>query len=142
MIILTIMSLSLVACGGKETETAENEKDIVEKIQNGEVEGFTPIQVEEESQEVANVVEEVIISEDLNKYYDTTQYTGVARLETLMVIQCKIENETCLVNENNASLSIVYNEELKNHEKYDCIIVDNNTPEDISDDIVVYIFTE
>lgn len=132
---VVVMMLGLVGCNSEE-------KEIVEKIQSEETEGFTPIQVEEESQEVADVVEEVIISEDLSKYYDTTQYTGVARLETLMVIQCKIENETCLVNENNASLSIVYNEELENHEKYDCIIVDNNTPEDISDDIVVYIFAE
>lgn len=132
---VVVMMLGLVGCNSEE-------KDIVEKIQSEEVEGFVPAQVEEESQEIADVVEEVIDTENLQNYYDATQYVGTPRLVDFIAFQAEGNGKTIIKIDSNYSPTIAYDDRLENMKEYQCIIVDNNTPEDESDDIVVYIFTE
>lgn len=141
LLLVAVMSLSMVACGTKSTETANNENNVVEKIENEEAEGFAPAQVEEESQEVADVVEEVIDTENLQKYYDATQYTGEPRFIENVVFVYNEEKNSFYTVGNEVLTIIPYDDRLKSGMAYDCIVVDNNTME-IGDDIIVYIFTE
>lgn len=136
LLLVAVMSLSLVACGTEK-------KDAEDKIQSEETDGgFVPNQVEE-NEEVAELAEEIIATEDLTQYYDATQYVGTPRLMRLKCIHAKLENETCLIMSNNITLTIAYDERLENYAEYDCIVVDtNNTPDEDGDDTVVYIFMD
>lgn len=131
---VVVMMLGLVGCNNEE-------KEIAEKIQNEEVEGFVPVQIEEESQEIADVVEEIIDTENLQKYYDVTQYVGEPRLENGLVSHDEEKNITMFWADS-GFYNISLNDELVERQSYPIIIVDNNTPKDYFDDIVVYIFTE
>lgn len=136
LLLVAVMSLSMVACGTED-------KDTEDKIQSEETAGgFVPNQVEE-NEEIAELAEEIITTEDLTQYYDATQYTGTPRLMRLKCIHAKLENETCLVMSNGNTLTIAYDERLKDLAEYDCILVDtNNTPDNDWDDTIVYIFMD
>lgn len=131
---VVVMMLGLVGCNSEE-------KEIVEKIQSEEeVEGFVPTQIEEENQEVADVVEEVIDTENLQKYYDATQYVGTPRLDEARFFVEKDEN-IIIVSGVTFTTYIEYTDELDFSKTYQCIVVDNNTGT-IEDDVLAYIFTE
>jgi hypothetical protein len=129
---VVVMMLGLVGCNSEE-------KEIVEKIQSEEAEGFVPTQIEEENQEVADIVEEVIDTENLQKYYDATQFVGTPRLEELSVSQ--YSDVTCLLM-GGYLLEIAKDDSLVDGQVYQAIVIDNNTPTDKCDDTCVYIFTE
>lgn len=130
---VVVMMLGLVGCNSEE-------KEIVEKIQNEETEGFVPAQIEEESQEVADVVEEVIDTENLQKYYDAKQFVGTPRLDEIRLFVKKDEN-AIKVSGTTFTTYIEYTDELDCSKTYQCIVVDNNTGT-IEDDVLAYIFTE
>lgn len=129
---VVVMMFGLVGCNKKE-------KDIVEKIQSEEAEGFVPNEVVEE--ETADLIEEVIDTANLEKYYDVTKYVGTPRLEEdVLIAHFEDEGVTYLVGAG-AGVMIPYDERLEDGCYYDCIIVDNGT-ETEGDDVCVYIFTE
>lgn len=129
----TLMCISLCACGGTESTSGENKED-----------GFTPtVTTEKEEKDT-----EVIIDENnLEQYYDTTQFVGTPRIEDMQMLW-KEDKETVEIGKKNADLEweVFCVIEKPNSltgmgsMHVDCIFVDNNTPDDTSDDVIAYIF--
>jgi len=142
VILATLMCISLCACGGSEGTSGNNKGN-----------GFTPDQttVKEETDEGNAKIEEVIDEENLEKYYDVTECIGTPRLAfydivvkdperpmEIIVYNSKddwINNKRCL------AVQIEYNKDVPYGELCYCIITDNYTPDDTSDDQLAYIFT-
>lgn len=130
-----IMCISLCACGGTETTSGNNKE-----------EGFTPSQVTEKEETEENDTETLIEIdvENLEQYYDVTKFVGTPSYN-----ECKIKvwDELGVVQINRMAengvfpITIEDNGQLENGKTYGCIICDNDTPEDLSDDVVAYIFT-
>ena len=110
-------------------------------------EGFVPEQVTESevvTDDVKENIEEVIDTENLQKYYDVTKCVGTPRLEVLSTsffIAEKNPETISLVDDHGAQYKIAFTKELKPNVDYNVILCDNNTPNDLSDDVVAYIFT-
>ncbi len=154
-LVMVVMMLGCVGCGKEE---AKNAKEIAEIA--SENEGFVPEQVVEEpviTEEVAQDIEEVIDENNLEKYYDVTEFIGTPRLETVTIprpVGKDKEKETLTViyskyviiepgNEWDVrnEYEIVKNDAIKVACSYYAILTDNNTPDDYSDDLLAYIFT-
>jgi hypothetical protein len=138
-LVMVVMLMSMVGCGNNSTNgtSMKNDED-----------GFTPNQVTElpsntEESEVKEEVEE----EDLTQYYDVEQFVGTPRKTRVFVtdkdngyklsIYEAVDSRHCV-----ASVFIDKVIELEHNSFYKVIVCDNNTPDDYSDDVVVYIFTE
>ena len=123
-LVMVMMLMSLVGCG-------ETKK-----------EGFVPEQVTESevvTDDVKEDIEEVIDTENLQKYYDVEKFVGTPKLVAcryMFGVLNPISEEEGL-----SMYQIEEDERLENLKHYDCIIVDNNTPLK-DDDVVVYIFVE
>lgn len=123
-LVMVMMLMSLVGCG-------ETKK-----------EGFVPEQVTESevvTDDVKEDIEEVIDTENLQKYYDVEKYLGTPRIVTCRYISGILNPVS--EEEGLSMYQIEEDERLENLKHYDCIIVDNNTPLK-DDDVVVYIFVE
>lgn len=125
---MVMVVMGLVGCG-----TTDDKKD-----------GFVPEQVTESEVVTDNVKEDIeeIADGDLTKYYDVEKYVGTPRVETLTVYlwadtgNASVENDVLYFEITGVDKS------LKNCRQYQCIVCDNNTPDDITDDVLAYIFTE
>lgn len=106
-------------------------------------EGFAPEQVVENEVVTDNVKENIeeIAEDDLTQYYDVEQYVGTPRIETFTCLRSN-ENGTAFRNDNYDYIRIAYTDKVEVRESYDCVLVDNNTPDNIHDDVIVYVFTE
>lgn len=134
---MVVMMLGCVGCGKEVKEI----KEIA-----SENEGFVPEQVTEEpviTEEVAQDIEEVIDENNLEKYYDVTEYLGTPTLAYCLAQRNQVENIITVsrTTENGGyyEYTIEYNDKIKSR-GYNMIFVDNNTPDDYSDDLIVYIF--
>ena len=138
-LVMVVMLMSLVGCG--ETKTLEDK------------EGFVPEQVTESEVVTNEVVEEELISDDLTKYYDTEKFLGTPRLvkmqsiphadtSTVDLMECSED----LTTKCNCTVEMVGTiDDWKGQMGWkivDCIVCDNNTPQDYSDDVVAYIFID
>lgn len=127
--LMLVMGLSLVGCG--------NAKDDV--VNGG---GFTPSKPSTET--VVETEKEVVVSlemsvEEMKEYYNDNEFVGTPRVETL---QAYVMGENVLLENDNFSITIQdTSKNLKDWKWYECIVVDNGTPDDLSDDEVAYIFT-
>lgn len=155
---MVVMVLGCVGCGKEEVKNVE---EIVEITSDSKNEGFVPEQVTEEepviTEEVAQDIKEVIDENNLEKYYDVTEFVGAPRLETVTIprpIGKDKEKETLTViyskyviiepgNEWDVrnEYEIVKNDAIEVARSYYAILTDNNTPDDYSDDLLAYIFT-
>lgn len=148
-LVMVVMMLGCVGCGKEE---AKNAKEIAEIV--SENEGFVPEQVVEEpviTEEVAQDIEEVIDENNLEKYYDVTEFIGTPRLETVKVAAYSTEEVYTIVwtgkpisaDEDipGGKFEITNNGTLKLATHYKAILTDNNTPDDYSDDLLAYVFT-
>lgn len=139
-LVMVVMLMSMVGCGT--TKTLEDKKD-----------GFVPEQVTESEIVVDEVVEEVIDTENLQKYYDTEKYLGTPTFIDVMRIQWSQDNEKTMIayctvsNSEGCSVDLEWeiaripNLKGSGSTLVQGIICDNETPDDYSDDVVVYIFT-
>lgn len=138
-LVMVVMLMSMVGCG-------ETKK-----------EGFVPEQVTESEVVTDNAkenIEEVIDTENLQKYYDTEKFLGTPYL--VLCDSCGGPEKGTL---DLTGFTEVFNVELQDYErdsvtfiiektdtleyfkKYYVIGCDNNTPDDLSDDVIAYIFT-
>lgn len=132
-----IMCISLCACGGTETTSGNNKE-----------EGFTPSQATEKEETEENDTETLveIDVENLEKYYDTSKFVGTPRL-VVMQAELVTENKEVITisplssTHDGVCAHIPNDNTLKSWAKYNCIITDNNTPDDRTDDELAYIFT-
>ena len=151
-LVMVVMMLGCVGCGKEE---AKNAKEIVEITSDSKNEGFVPEQVTEEesviTEEVAQDIEEIIDENNLEKYYDVTEFIGTPRLETVKVAAYSTEEVYTIVwtgkpisaDEDipGGKFEIANNGTLKLATHYKAILTDNNTPDDYSDDLLAYVFT-
>ncbi len=137
LLLATLMCISLCACGGTESTSANNKK---------EESGFTPV-ITTEEEKTEEIVDE-IDKDNLEKYYDTTQFVGTPRIED-MQISWKEDKKTVEIGKKNKETLewevFCVIEKPKSltgmgSKHVDCIFVDNNTPDDKSDDVIAYIF--
>lgn len=140
-LVMVVMMLGCVGCGKEEAKNAKEIKEIA-----SENEGFVPEQVTEEpviTEEVAQDIEEVIDENNLEKYYDVTEYLGTPTLAYCLAQRNQVENIITVsrTTENGGyyEYTIEYNDKIKSR-GYNMIFVDNNTPDDYSDDLIAYIF--
>lgn len=145
-LVMVVMLMSMVGCG-ETTKTLEDKK-----------EGFVPEQVTESevvTDEVVEEVEEIIDTENLQKYYDPMKCVGTPRLATMKsspnennevvdLVEIDAEgNKLC-----QGSIKMVgkvsdwLDEKGMDWKTVQAIVCDNNTPDDYTDDIIAYVFTE
>lgn len=111
--------------------------------------GFTPDQVTETPNGTENVLNddvkediEEIANGDLTQYYDTEKIIGTPKLETWKVKYWGgITQINRYIDNGHFPIVIEDNGKLEDGKTYKCIICDNNTPDDYTDDVVAYIFT-
>jgi hypothetical protein len=110
-------------------------------------EGFAPEQVVENevvTNDVKEDVEEIAI-DDLTQYYDTEKYVGTPYSTVLEIYGPTSRGlEVLQYSADGTRLWEYYiepNEALQMWKHYNAILCDNNTPDDLTDDVVVYIFT-
>ena len=132
MILALGMCMFLCACGGSESTSGDNKED-----------GFTPSKPTETTEQEETQNETVDTSnmtvEEMQTYYDTTTFVGTPRIETL---QAYVMGDKVLLENDNFAITIQdTSKSLKDWKWYECIICDNNTPDDLEDDVVAYIFT-
>jgi predicted small lipoprotein YifL len=139
-IILTLMGvmtiMSLVGCGtvttdkGYSPETVTESKTVEESVNdNGKIEFSTDMTVEE-----------------MKEYYDTAKFVGTPRL---VILQAELVTDTRDVitlstlssSHDGICVHIPNDHTLQSWGKYYCIVTDNNTPSDTTDDELAYIFT-
>ena len=148
LILAALMCISLCACGGSESTNGDNKE-----------EGFTPTVTTEteetETKEETITAPDNMTVEEMQKYYDVTQYIGTPRYATMKSspdenpkIVDLVEIDANGDKLHQCSIEMVgkpsdwMDEEGKDWKTVQCIIVDNNTPEDYTDDTLVYIFNE
>ncbi len=135
-LVMVMMLMSLVGCG-------ETKK-----------EGFTPNQVTETPSGTEEVLDDEIKEEiddvangDLKKYYDVEKYVGTPTIVKLCFGGSK-ENGYYFYDRNSSQgikFDVEINDEtnnLKLWKEYECIVCDNNTPNDVFDDVLAYVFIE
>lgn len=128
---MVMVVMGLVGCG-----PTEEKKD-----------GFVPEQVTENEVVTDDVKEgiEEIADGDLTKYYDTEKYLGTPYSTVLEIFVP--DSRGLQVKQRSADGTRVWeyhiepNELLVYGQKHNAILCDNNTPDDLTDDVVVYIFT-
>lgn len=135
LLLVAIMTCSLCACGGSESTSGDNKED-----------GFTPSQIteEEETEEKGTVTPEEIDVNNLQKYYDVEKFIGTPRLEKVHfcgqygdgTIQAMVNGVA-----SDGVFRVQNTHNFKNGTWLWCIICDNNTPDDVLDDTLAYIFT-
>ncbi len=126
-LVMVMMLMSLVGCG-----TTDDKKD-----------GFVPEQVTESevvTDDVKENIEEVVDTENLSKYYDVEKYLGTPRLVTCKYMFGVLDPVSD--KEGVTMYQIEEDNRLKDLQNYDCIICDNNTPDNKTDDVIAYIFVE
>ena len=135
LILATLMCISLCACGGTESTSGNNTDTSTKKEESG----FTPNQVTETEKEELLEIDE----NNLEQYYDTTQFVGTPTLVYCLAQRNQVENIIVIGrmgdDGNYYEYTIEYNDKIKSR-GYDMIFVDNNTPNDYSDDLIAYIF--
>ena len=140
LVLATLMSISLCACGGSESTSGNNNSET-----KTEENGFTPSQVtEKEEVEETTTAPANMTIEEMQQYYDVTKYLGSPCYD-----ECKIKvwDELGVVQINRMAengvfpITIEDNGQLENGKTYGFIICDNDTPDDLSDDVVAYVFT-
>lgn len=129
--LMLVMGLSLVGCGNAK-----------EEVVNGG--GFTPSKpstetvVETEKEEVVSFEMSV---EEMKEYYNDNQFVGTPRVEMVKVLYDELQ-ELWLIHVDSMSANVpIENLGLERNAHYNCIITDNGTPDDYSDDEIAYIFT-
>lgn len=137
-LVMVMMLMSLVGCG-------ETKK-----------EGFVPEQVTESevvTDEVKEEIEEVIDTANLQKYYDVEKYLGTPRLTKM---QSSVGSKEIILSERDENLKELFSCTISmvgeksdwiradgmGWKEVDCIVCDNNTPNDYSDDVIAYIFMD
>lgn len=130
-LVMVVMMLAMVGCGETKRE------------------GFEPEQVIESTEVNDETTEETedVATEDLTKYYDVEKYVGTPTLVKLCFGGSK-ENGYYFY-DRNSSQGIKFDVEINNQidklklwKEYECIVCDNNTPNDVFDDALAYVFTE
>ena len=131
-LVMVMMLMSLVGCG-------ETKK-----------EGFAPNQVTEtpnDTEEVLDNKNDEIVNDDLTKYYDVEKYVGTPTLVKLCFGGSE-ENGYYFYDRNSSQgikFDVEINDQINNlklWKEYECIVCDNNTPNDVFDDVLVYVFTK
>lgn len=151
-LVMVVMMLGCVGCGKEE---AKNAKEIAEIA--FENEGFVPEQVVEEpviTENIAQDIEEVIDENNLEKYYDVTEYVGTPYLTVCEVSGGEKPGTINLIgsaeiygvdiegyHETSVKFTIEKTDSLEYWKKYNVIACDNNTTDDASDDVIAYVFT-
>ena len=138
LVLATLMCISLCACGGNESTNGNNNSETKQ-----EENGFTPNQPTEKEEETTTAPDNMTI-EEMQQYYDVEKYLGTPRLEVLSTsffIAEKNPETISLVDDHGAQYKIAFTEELKPNVDYKVILCDNDTPKDVNDDVIVYIFT-
>lgn len=129
--LLVVMIISLIGCG-----TIKQEEQISES--NTENQNEEVLIDTEESKETTD--------EDLTQYYDVAEYPGTARKGKVYVVPLEGNTYSVDVYELNAqkiaSKQYSSDKQLTGYMSYECILVDNNTPNDVLDDEIAYIFVE
>ena len=142
LLLTTLMCISLCACGGSESASGNN--DLETKTEENSV---IPSQQTEETEDKKETLSiDDIDRDNLKQYYDTTQFSGNPTL--CYGIYYKFKNgsasfEVCtLSGEGMGGIEMEPIEDLVDSHRYFCIMTDNsNTPDNISDDTLAYIFT-
>ena len=149
-LVMVVMMLSCVGCGKEEMKNVE---EIVEIA--SENEGFVPEIVSDDvpiiTGEVSENIEGVIDENNLEKYYDCKKYLGTPHLVQVLLMDSSKENDVALIGwelqfpEEHISLcgstKVKYFGDFSKNTPFYGIVTDNNTPDDGSDDLLVYIFT-
>ena len=136
-LVVVVMMFTMVGCGEtKKEEIKEN--------------GFVPEQVTESpviTEEVKEEIEEVIDTENLQKYYDVTKCIGTPSL-VKMRLDYKTDNDTMVLTRQIRELELTITWEMEKpadllgsgNLTVEGIVCDNNTPDDYTDDVVAYVF--
>lgn len=129
--LMLVMGLSLVGCG--------NAKD---EVVNGG--GFTPSKPSTETV-VETEKEEINLEmtvEEMKEYYNDNQFVGTPSCEVWKVKQWgPVTKINRYLDDGNFPISFEQDLSLEDGKSYICIITDNGTPDDYSDDELAYIFT-
>lgn len=128
----TLMCISLCACGGSDTTNGDNKEDGVTQT------------VTTEKEETEELSLDMTV-EQMQGYYDTTKVAGTPRIEHIKVYEVDKEANTVTyrcnaIDTTSTKYTMEYQEGLYEGCFYRCIVVDNNTPDDVNDDIVAYVF--
>lgn len=122
--LVVVMSFSLIACGGDtkvETNGTSNQTD----------------------NETINYKEFSVV--ELEKYYDTTKFVGIPRVEegfigTFHSGDTSVTKVDVYMIDHNSAIEVEVSEGYS--DVVYCIVVDNNTPDDISDDKIAHHWLE
>ena len=142
-LVMVVMMLGCVGCGKEE---AKNVKEMAEIA--SENEGFVPEVVTEKEPVITEEVEEVIDEANLEKYYDVTEFVGTPRLEK-MRMEYSNDSNIVIITKQYREIDILLTYKIKKPNDLlgsgtitiKGILCDNNTPDDLSDDLLAYIFT-
>lgn len=135
-LVMVVMIFAMAGCG------EETKKGFVPEQVTQTPSGNTEEVLDEE---IKKDIEEAIETEDLTKYYDVEKYVGTPTIKTMMFLHDKRENAYFFLNSDNyfeGKVYVEYDERLEILKDYECIVCDNDTPDNTRDDIVVYIFIE
>jgi len=146
LVLATLMCIALCACGGTENTSGNNTNTETEE------KGFTPNQpIETTEQKNTETQQEVVNTsdmtvEEMQKYYDVEKFVGTPNVITMNFIYFKEKDAYGFMELGDNILArgrmyVEYNENLKVGQHYNCIVCDNNTPDDLKDDVIAYIFT-
>lgn len=140
-ILATLMCISLCACGGNESASGDN-KDGITPNQPTE----TTEQKDTETQQEEKSPSDMTV-EEMKNYYDPEKFLGTPRLVNAELYDAP--NEVIKVIDRTVAEYMEYEIAVPEGAKasdfygmFDVIICDNNTPDDYTDDVVAYIFTE
>ena len=119
LLLIAMMCISLCACGGTESSGGEDKE--------------------------TEILSMDMTEEQLKKYYDTTKFTGTPRIGKIKVYKVDKENNTATytcgeIDTTLTKQTMEYVEGFNEGYFYRCILVDNNTPDNVGDDAVAYVF--
>ena len=138
IIVAAIMCISLCACGGNESTSGDNKG-----------EGFTPsLSTEKNETEGKGETEELSLDmsvEEMQGYYDAAQFSGTPRIGKIKIYKIDYEAKTATytcgeIDPTLTKHTIEYVEGMYESGFFRCILVDNNTPDDVTDDVIAHVF--
>jgi hypothetical protein len=134
-LVMVVMMFAMVGCGEETKKGFVPEQ--VTQTPSGNTEEVLDEEIKKDIEEVANG--------DLTQYYDVEKYVGTPTIKTMICLYYDTRDAYGFVNKDDifeGTLYVEYDERLEDGKGYECIVCDNDTPDNKKDDVIAYIFTE
>lgn len=134
-LVMVVMMFAMVGCGEETKKGFVPEQ--VTQTPSGNTEEVLDEEIKEDIEGVTNG--------DLTQYYDVEKFVGTPTVKNMIYLYISSKDAYCFVDKVDffsGNLFIEHDERLEVGKTYECIVCDNDTPDNTRDDVIAYIFME